>query len=123
MSRRSPCDAAGLSESILDARGRTTVPRKVRDCIGAGPGVRLVWHVTPTGALSVRAKARVAGFPLLQFPANALARPLEHFLLECAGRGHSQESGVLFLRAAAGDNRAHVRNALVLSGALRLALA
>ncbi len=45
-----------MSASILDARGRTTVPREVRDCIGAGPGGRLVWHVMPSGALSVCAK-------------------------------------------------------------------
>lgn len=45
-----------MSESILDARGRTTVPPEVRNSIGAGPGVRLVWHFTLTGSLSVRAK-------------------------------------------------------------------
>ena len=42
-------------------------------------------------------------------------------LLECGGRGQSQESDGLFLRTAAGDNRVYVCNAPILSGAFRLA--
>ncbi len=46
-----------MSESTITAKGQTTVPREVRDRIGAGPGTRLVWHVTPGGALIVRVKS------------------------------------------------------------------
>ena len=45
-----------MSESTITAKGQTTVPREVRDLIGAGPGTRLVWHVMPDGTLVVRAK-------------------------------------------------------------------
>ncbi len=45
-----------MSESTITAKGQTTVPRQVRDELGAGPGTRLVWHVVPGGALIVRAK-------------------------------------------------------------------
>jgi len=45
-----------MSESTITAKGQTTVPRQVRDSIGAGPGTRLVWHVMPDGSLVVRAK-------------------------------------------------------------------
>ena len=45
-----------MSESTITAKGQTTVPRQVREQIGAGPGTRLVWHVTPDGSLIVRAK-------------------------------------------------------------------
>ena len=47
-----------MSESTITAKGQTTVPREVRDRIGAVPGTRLQWHVTPTGSLIVRAKTR-----------------------------------------------------------------
>jgi antitoxin PrlF len=47
-----------MVESTITAKGQTTVPRQVRDLIGAGPGTRLVWHVMPDGALIVRAKTR-----------------------------------------------------------------
>ena len=45
-----------MSESTVTAKGQTTVPREVRDRIGAGPGTRLVWNVMPDGSLVVRAK-------------------------------------------------------------------
>ena len=45
-----------MSESTITAKGQTTVPRQVRDHLGAGPGTRLVWHVMPGGGLIVRAK-------------------------------------------------------------------
>ena len=45
-----------MSESTITAKGQTTVPRQVREQIGAGPGTRLVWHVMPDGSLLVRAK-------------------------------------------------------------------
>ena len=47
-----------MSESTITSKGQTTVPRQVRDRIGAGPGTRLVWHVLPNGGLIVRAKTR-----------------------------------------------------------------
>ena len=47
-----------MSESTITVKGQTTVPRQVRDLIGAGPGTRLVWHVMPDGGLIVRAKTR-----------------------------------------------------------------
>ena len=45
-----------MSESTITAKGQTTVPRQVREELGAGPGTRLVWHVMPDGSLIVRAK-------------------------------------------------------------------
>lgn len=45
-----------MSQSTITAKGWTKVPRLVRERIGAGPGTRLVWHVTPDGNLVVRAK-------------------------------------------------------------------
>ena len=45
-----------MSESTITAKGQTTVPRQVREQLGAGPGTRLVWHVMPDGSLMVRAK-------------------------------------------------------------------
>lgn len=47
-----------MSQSTITAKGQTTVPREVRDRIGAGPGTRLVWNVMPDGSLVVRAKTR-----------------------------------------------------------------
>ena len=47
-----------MSESTITAKGQTTVPRQVRERLGAGPGTRLVWHVLPDGRLIVRAKTR-----------------------------------------------------------------
>lgn len=47
-----------MSESTITAKGQTTVPREVREQLGAGPGTRLVWHIMPNGALLVRAKTR-----------------------------------------------------------------
>ena len=47
-----------MHQSTMTAKGQTTVPREVRDRIGAKPGTRLVWHVLPNGALMVRAKTR-----------------------------------------------------------------
>ncbi len=45
-----------MSESTITSKGQTTVPRQVREHLGAGPGTRLVWHVMPGGGLIVRAK-------------------------------------------------------------------
>ena len=45
-----------MTESTITAKGQTTVPRQVRQQLGAGPGTRLVWHVMPDGSLIVRAK-------------------------------------------------------------------
>lgn len=45
-----------MSESTITAKGQTTVPRQIREHLGAGPGTRLVWHVMPGGGLIVRAK-------------------------------------------------------------------
>lgn len=47
-----------LVESTVTVKGQTTVPARVRDRIGAGPGTRLVWHVMPDGSVIVRAKTR-----------------------------------------------------------------
>lgn len=40
-----------MSESTITAKVQTTVPRAVREQIGAVPGTRLVWHVMPDGSL------------------------------------------------------------------------
>jgi len=45
-----------MAESTITAKGQTTVPRQVREKLGAGPGTRLVWHLMPDGSLIVRAK-------------------------------------------------------------------
>mgnify|MGYP001051809265 CR=1 FL=1 len=45
-----------MPESTITTKGQTTVPRQVREQLGAGPGTRLVWHVLPDGRLIVRAK-------------------------------------------------------------------
>lgn len=45
-----------MSESTITTKGQTTVPRQIREHLGAGPGTRLVWHVMPDGSLVVRAK-------------------------------------------------------------------
>jgi len=45
-----------MAESTITAKGQTTVPRQVREQLGAGPGTRLVWHVLPGGRLLVRVK-------------------------------------------------------------------
>ena len=47
-----------MSESTITAKGQTTVPREVREKLGARPGTKLVWHVMPDGSLIVRAKTR-----------------------------------------------------------------
>ena len=47
-----------MAESTITAKGQTTVPREVREKLGAGPGTRLEWHVLPDGSLVVRAKTR-----------------------------------------------------------------
>ena len=47
-----------MAESTLTAKGQTTVPRQVREQLGAGPGTKLVWHVMPNGSLIVRVKTR-----------------------------------------------------------------
>lgn len=45
-----------MAESTITSKGQTTVPRQVREQLGAVPGTRLVWHVMPGGSLMVRAK-------------------------------------------------------------------
>lgn len=45
-----------MIESTITAKGQTTVPMQIRECIGAVPGTRLVWHTMPDGAIIVRAK-------------------------------------------------------------------
>ena len=47
-----------MTESTITSKGQTTVPRQIREQIGASPGTRLVWHVMPDGCLIVRAKTR-----------------------------------------------------------------
>lgn len=45
-----------MSESTITSKGQTTVPRQVREQLGAGPGTRLVWHLMPDGSVLIRAK-------------------------------------------------------------------
>jgi antitoxin PrlF len=47
-----------MAESRVTARGRTTVPAKVMNALGAGPGTRLEWHLLSTGAVLVRARSK-----------------------------------------------------------------
>ena len=43
-------------ESIITAKGQTTVPAQVRERLGSATGTRLAWHVTSHGAVLVRPK-------------------------------------------------------------------
>lgn len=43
-------------QSIVTAKGQTTIPAEVRARAGVTPGTRLVWHVLPDGGIVVRAK-------------------------------------------------------------------
>jgi len=52
------CKDPAMSESTVTAKGQTTVPAEVRDCIGACAGTRLVWHPLPDGSVLVRAKSK-----------------------------------------------------------------
>ncbi|MDO8777849.1 MAG: AbrB family transcriptional regulator [Burkholderiaceae bacterium] len=45
-----------MSESIIGAKGQTTVPADIRRAIGGAPGMRLVWHALDNGRLLVRVK-------------------------------------------------------------------
>ena len=45
-------------ESIITAKGQTTVPAQVREKLGAAAGTRLAWHVTSHGAVLVRPKTK-----------------------------------------------------------------
>ena len=47
-----------MSESTITSKGQTTVPRHVREQLGAGPGTKLVWHLLPDGSVLIRAKTR-----------------------------------------------------------------
>ena len=47
-----------MPESTLNAKGRTTVPAKVRALVQAKPGTRLVWAVMADGTMIVRAKTQ-----------------------------------------------------------------
>ena len=47
-----------MTESTITAKGQTTVPAEVRELVGASPGTRLVWAVTPDGTIIVRAKTK-----------------------------------------------------------------
>lgn len=44
-------------ESRINARGKTTVPAKVRKALGAGPGTQLTWVLTLDGDVFVRSKS------------------------------------------------------------------
>ncbi|PXW28278.1 AbrB/MazE/SpoVT family DNA-binding domain-containing protein [Paraburkholderia caballeronis] len=45
-----------MASSLLDKRGRTTVPARIRSVLDLRPGARLRWHVTPDGVILVRPK-------------------------------------------------------------------
>ena len=45
-----------MFDSTITTKGQTTVPRQVREQLGAGPGTKLVWHVMPDGSVLIRAK-------------------------------------------------------------------
>lgn len=45
-----------MTYSTVTAKGQTTVPREIREQIGAVPGTRLLWAVMPNGTVIVRAK-------------------------------------------------------------------
>jgi len=47
-----------MLESVLTAKGQTTVPAQVRAALGFAPGTRLVWHVVADGSILVRAKTK-----------------------------------------------------------------
>lgn len=61
-----------MTESIINAKGQTTVPADIRQSIGATPGTRLVWHVLSDGRLFVRVNNKS-----LLDASNMLTRPKE----------------------------------------------
>lgn len=48
-----------MTESTITNKGQTTVPRQIRESLGAKPGTRLLWYVLPDGGVSVRAKSKL----------------------------------------------------------------
>ena len=42
-----------MPESLISATGRTTVPREIRDRLGARAGMKLAWRVMQGGAMLV----------------------------------------------------------------------
>jgi antitoxin PrlF len=52
------CKEYAMIDSTITAKGQTTVPKEVRDKLGAKPGTKLRWHLMPDGTLIVRAKTR-----------------------------------------------------------------
>ena len=67
-----------MTESTVTAKGQTTVPRQIRDSIGATPGTRLVWHVMPDGGLIVRAKSK----SLLDLAGSLKAPKRKHVVID-----------------------------------------
>ena len=49
-----------MTESIITAKGQTTIPADIRQSIGGTPGTRLVWHAQEDGRLFVRVKNKTA---------------------------------------------------------------
>jgi hypothetical protein len=47
-------------ESNLSHTGTTTVPKWIRDALGAQHGGRLIWELLPTGAMTVTLKYAAA---------------------------------------------------------------
>ena len=50
-----------MTESIITAKGQTTIPADIRQSIGGTPGTRLVWHAQEDGRLFVRGKKQNGG--------------------------------------------------------------
>ncbi len=48
-----------MSESTVTTKGQTTIPQKIRESLGAGPGTRILWHLRPDGSITVRAKSPI----------------------------------------------------------------
>lgn len=59
-----------MAESLITAKGQTTVPAEIRALVNACPGTRPVWSAMPDGIRIVCAKSR----SMLDM-ADALQRP------------------------------------------------
>ena len=73
-----------MSESIINAKGQTTVPADIRQSIGCTPGTRLVWDMLSDGRLFVRVKSKPLwdASNMLTHPKEKTAIPDEEHLVK-----------------------------------------
>lgn len=77
-----------MTESIINAKGQTTVPADIRRSIGGTPGTRLVWDVLSDGRLfvCVKKKSQLDASNMLTHPKEKTTIPAEkHSVTELKG--------------------------------------